>query len=160
MKKIFVRFLLVNLVIFIGLVIYTNDMQMNDNLELRVPILTKRETDELQDYDIFTKEILIKIHLSKLQAKIIKNKIDKNENWKNTKLDERIDERMSFFSYVGIYDKIPKLENAKWISTNMNNGIPDKHSIDYVIENHFFRNIGFGILDLDNNILYYYQYNS
>lgn len=47
----------------------TNDIQMNESLELRVPKLTKREITKLQESDLFNDEEVRKIHLLEVQKK-------------------------------------------------------------------------------------------
>ena len=51
-----------------------------------------------------------------------------------------------------------KIENAYWIFTNRSNGVDEKHSVDALIEDGMYYAISFGILDIDNSILYYYEY--
>lgn len=158
MKKVIFVSIIILLLLLIVLILYTNDMQMNECLELRVPKLTKREVCELQDSDLFNDEEVIKIYLSKNQEKNMIKKIEKNENWKNTKLDERLEERLEFHTRENIYYEIPKIENYYWIFTNRSNGVNDKHSIDELLEDRMYYAISFGILDMDNDILYYYEY--
>ena len=51
-----------------------------------------------------------------------------------------------------------KIENNNnWIFTNRSNGAKDKHSIDEVISGLYY-SVSFGVFDIDNNILYYYEY--
>lgn len=157
-KMIFISIIIIILLLLIILVLYTNDMQMNQCLELRVPKLTKREVSELQDSDLFNDEEIIKIYLSKNQEENMIKKIEKNENWRNTKLDERLEERLEFHTRENIYYEIPKIENYYWIFTNRSNGVNDKHSIEELIEDKMYYAISLGILDIDNNILYYYEY--
>ena len=158
MKKVIFVSIIILLLLLIVLILYTNDMQMNECLELRVPKLTKREVCELQDSDLFNDEEVIKIYLSKNQEKNIIKKIEKNENWKNTKLDERLEERLEFHTRENIYYEIPKIENYYWIFTNRSNGVNDKHSIDELLEDRMYYAISLGILDMDSDILYYYEY--
>lgn len=82
MKKVIFVSIIILLLSLIVLILYTNDMQMNECLELRVPKLTKREVSELQDSDLFNDEEVIKIYLSKNQEKnmIKKMKIRKIQN--------------------------------------------------------------------------------
>lgn len=158
MKKVIFVSIIILLLLLIVLILYTNDMQMNECLELRVPKLTKREVCKLQDSDLFNDEEVIKIYLSKNQEKNMIKKIEKNENWKNTKLDERLEERLEFHTRENIYYEIPKIENYYWIFTNRSNGVNDKHSIDELLEDRMYYAISLGILDMDNDILYYYEY--
>ncbi len=158
MKKVIFVSIIILLLLLIVLILYTNDMQMNECLELRVPKLTKREVCELQDSDLFNDEEVIKIYLSKNQEKNMIKKIEKNENWKNTKLDERLEERLEFHTRENIYYEIPKIENYYWIFTNRSNGVNDKHSIDELLEDRMYYAISLGILDMDSDILYYYEY--
>lgn len=130
MKRIFTIFIIAIILILVCLVLYFNDMQMDECLEFRVPKFTKRERIELQARDFFNDEELMKIYLSKNQMEEILKKIEKNNNWKNSKLDGRLNEKMSFYTREEIYDKIPNIENTYWIFTNRSNGVEDKHSID------------------------------
>ncbi len=157
MKKILVIFSAFLTSMIICLVLYFNDMQMNECLEFRVPKFTKREKIKLQSKDFFKDEELVKIYLSKNQMKEISKEIEKDNNWQNTKLNERLDEKMNFHTREDIYNKIPKIENAYWIFTNRSNGVKDKHSIEQLL-NDMYYSVSFGIIDIDNNILYYYEY--
>lgn len=140
------------------IVLSYNDINMNETLELRVPLLTKREKIELQNGDFFNEEEVIKIHLSSIQMKTILKKVKNNENWKKEKLDERLKERLGFHTRENIFYQIPEIENCYWIFTNRSNGVDDKHSVDALLEDGMYYAISFGILDIDNNILYYYEY--
>ena len=135
-----------------------NDINMNETLELRVPLLTKREKVELKNGDFFNEEEVVKIHLSSIQMKTILKKIENNENWKKEKIDERLKERLEFHTREEIFYQIPEIENYYWIFTNRSNGVEDKHSVDALIEDGMYYAISFGILDVDNNVLYYYEY--
>ena len=140
------------------IILIDNDIQMNECLELIIPKLTKRETTKLQNGDVFNYEEVRKIYLTKAQVnKIIKN-IEKNDNWKNKQLDERLKEKLEFYTREGIFYQIPKIENYYWIFTNRSNGVDDKHSVDALLEDGMYYAISFGILDIDNNVLYYYEY--
>ena len=158
MKKGILTLIIIFLLIIVGLILYTNDMQMNECLEMRVPKLTKRDITGLQDVDLFNDEEVIKIYLSKSQAKNMLKKMEKNDNWKKEKLDERLKERLEFHTREEIFYQIPNIENYYWIFTNRSHGIKDKHSVDELIEDGMYYAISFGILDIDNNILYYYEY--
>ena len=67
-------------------------------------------------------------------------------------------ERLEFNTREGIFYQIPEIENYYWIFTNRSNGVDDKHSVDALLEDGMYYAISFGILDVDNNILYYYEY--
>ena len=156
MKKIILTSIILIILILIS-ILYTNDMQMNECLELRVPLLTKRETIELQTQDFFNYEKIVKIYLSKKQIEDMLKKIKKNNNWKNTELDKSLDEKMNANTREEIYNQIPNIRNAYWIFTNRSNGINDTHSVEKMLNDMYYA-ISFGILDIDNRILYYYEY--
>lgn len=161
MKKKYLIALIVTIgviILFSIIILAYNDINMNETLELRVPLLTKREKVELQNGDFFNEEEVIKIHLSSIQMKIILNKVQKNENWKEEKLDERLKERLEFNTREEIFYQIPNIEKYYWIFTNRSNGVENKHSVDALLEDGMYYAISFGILDVDNNILYYYEY--
>lgn len=85
-------------------------------------------------------------------------KIEQNENWRDEHLDERLKERLEFHTREEIFYQIPETENYYWIFINRSNGVDDKHSVDTLLEDEMYYAISFGILDIDNNILYYYEY--
>lgn len=146
------------IILFSIIILSYNDINMNEALELRVPILTKREKVQLQNGDFFNEEDVKKIHLSNIQMKTITNKVQKNENWKKENLDERLKEVLEFNTREKIFYQIPEIENYYWIFTNRSNGVNDKHSVDALLQDGMYYAISFGILDVDNNVLYYYEY--
>jgi hypothetical protein len=127
-------------------------------LEFVIPLICKREVITLTEGGFFDYEKLEKLYLSKRQSKKVLNEIKNNSNWKKGEVDEIIDERLNFFSRENIYNKIPNVKNKYWIFTNRNNGVKDKHSMEELIETRLYYAISFGLFDIDNNILYYYQY--
>jgi hypothetical protein len=152
------------MIVFIILVImaagwnfYVEEEIMHEGLEIVVPALAKRETIALQSGKFFDNEELKKIYLSESQSKQILRKIENNSNWKSGEIDEKIDERMNFYTREKIYNQIPYIENKYWIFTNRSSSAEDKHSIDEV-ENNLYYAVSLGVYDLDNNILYYYEY--
>lgn len=159
-KKILIALIVTSsIIILMSIIILSyNDINMNETLELRVPLLTKREKVELQNGDFFNEEEVIKIHLSSIQMKTILKKVKNNDNWKKEKIDERLKERLEFHTRENIFYQIPEIENYYWIFTNRSNGVDDKHSVDALLEDGMYYAISFGILDIDNNILYYYEY--
>lgn len=159
-KKISIVLFVIFFIIIIGGVIYFNDMIMNESLEMHVPFFAKRETIELKEKRFLDNEELIIIYLSKSQMNAILKKIRKNENWKKTKLDDRLIERLEFHTRESIFKQMPDVANYYWIFTNRSNGIKDKHSVDELIDDGLYYAISFGLIDLDNNILYFYRYDS
>lgn len=157
MKKVIIICGISIILILICLILFFNDMQMNECLGIRVPKLTKRETIKLKSGKFFDDERVNKIYLSKIQMKRLLKKVEENENWRNGKLDERLDEKMKKFTRENIYDEIPNIENAYWIFTNRSHGVDDQHSVDEMLNDMYYA-ISFGIVDIDNNILYYYEY--
>ena len=97
------------------------------------------------------------MYLSKGQAKRILKSIENNSNWTKGEIDEKVNERIKFYTREDIYNKIPDIENKYWIFTNRSNGAKDKHSIEEVMNTMYYA-VSFGLFDIDNNILYYYQY--
>lgn len=159
MKKwLYISIITILLIITLFIILYTNDMQMNKSLEIRVPWFTKRQIFELEKSDLFNDEEVIKIYLSKTQVKNILKKIDKNENWKSNKIEGKLDEKLEFHTRENIYCQIPKIDNYYWIFTNRSNGVNKRHSVDELLEDGMYYAISLGILDIDNNILYYYEY--
>ena len=156
MKKVILVSIITLLVLFICLILYTNDMQMNEFLELRVPWLTRREITGLKDNDIFTEEEVIKIYLSKIQAKNMIKKIEKNENWKKGEIDETLKGILELHTRQKIFYEIPEIKNSYWTFVNRNGGATDSHSVEELLN--YYHAVSFGVFDLDNNILYYYRY--
>lgn len=126
-------------------------------LEFVIPIFCKRDVTTLSYNDFFDYEKLEKMYLSKGQSKRILEDIEHNENWIKGELDEVVEERLKFYTREDIYNKIPYIENKYWIFTNRSNGAEEKHSIQEVINTMYYA-VSFGVYDVDNSILYYYQY--
>lgn len=155
-KKLLISFMTI-FILLVVLILYTNDMVMNECLELTVPKITKREIVELEDYDIFTNERVVKIYLSKKQAKNMQKKIEKNNNWKKEKIDERLKKQIEGHTWKEVNFTIPEIENYYWIFTNRTQKVENKHSVDEFLEDGYYA-ISFGMFDIDNNILYYYEH--
>ena len=98
-----------------------------------------------------------KIYLSKGQGEKVLKNIEKNKDWVYGKLEEKIEEKIKLYTREDIYNQIPYIENKYWIFTNRSNQARDRHSIDETINDKYYA-ISLGIFDIDNNILYYYQY--
>jgi polyhydroxyalkanoate synthesis regulator phasin len=141
----------------IGWNLYVEEGVMYESLEVIVPLLTKKEKITLQSERFFDNEEVKKIYLSKGQAKRILKEIENNSNWKSGEIDEKINEKMNFYTREKIYNQIPYVENKYWIFTNRSSGVKDKHSIDEIVNDLYYA-VSFGVFDLDNNILYYYEY--
>ena len=157
--KIFlISFIAILFIIFIISCLFINRM-ISDYIEINVPVFTKFEMVELQKRRFFDDEKVLKLYLSKNQAKKIIKSIENNNNWQHTPIDERIDEIMKGYTRENIYYSIPSIENGYWIYTSLRNSKGNKHSIDELIENeHLYSSSCFAILDIDNSILYYYEY--
>lgn len=126
-------------------------------LEFVIPIFCKREVTTLSYNDFFDYEKLEKMYLSKGQSKRVLENIEHNGNWIKGEIDDKVEEKLKFYTREDIYNKIPYIKNKYWIFTNRSNGAEDKHSIEEVINTMYYA-VSFGVFDIDNNILYYYQY--
>lgn len=159
-KKVLIACIIVT-VIFVAMIIcwdlYIEIETTYKSLEFVIPILCKREVTTLSYNDFFDDEKLEKIYLSKVQAKRLLKKIEDNSNWIKGKIDEKVEERLKFYTREDIYNKIPYVENKYWIFTNRSGLAKDKHSIDEVIDTMYY-SVSFGVFDIDNDILYYYEY--
>lgn len=51
---------------------------------------------------------------------------------------------------------IPEIENYYWIFINRTHKVENKHSVDEFLEDGYYA-ISFGMFDINNNILYYYE---
>lgn len=145
------------IILVIGWSLYVEIDTSYKGLEFVIPILCKREVTTLSYNDLFDEEKLEKIYLSNRQAKSILTKIENNSNWIKGEIDEKVEERLKFYTREEIYNKIPYIENKYWIFTNRSNGTKNTHSIDEVINTMYYA-VSFGVYDVDNNILYYYEY--
>ena len=75
-------------------------------MEFMIPIFCKREVTILSNKDFFDYEKLEKMYLSKRQAKRVLENIEKNSNWREGDIDEKIEERLKFFTREKIYNKM------------------------------------------------------
>ena len=159
-KKILITFVIVFVfVIFllIGWNLYVELEPSYKGLEFMIPLVCKKEVITLSDSDFFNYEKLEKLYLSKRQSQKILSKIESNNNWVKGEIDQNLVKIMKNYSSENIYNQIPYIKNKYWIFTNRSNGAKDKHSIDEVIRDIYY-SVSFGIFDIDNNILYYYEY--
>lgn len=128
------------------------------SLEFVIPIFCRREVTMLSYNDFFDYEKLEKIYLSRVQAKRVLENIENNSNWLKGEIDGTVQDKLKLFTREDIYNNIPYIENKYWIFTNRSNGVENKHSIEETISKRLYYAISFGVFDVDNNILYYYQY--
>ena len=144
-------------ILIIGWNLYVEIEPSYKGLEFIIPLVCKREVITLSNGNFFDEEKLEKLYLSNWQAKRVLKNIENNSNWIKGEIDETVEERLKFYTREDIYNKIPYIENKYWIFTNRSNGAEDKHSIEEVM-NTIYYSVSFGIFDVDNNILYYYEY--
>ena len=144
-------------ILIIGWDLYVEIETSYKGLEFIIPLICKREVITLSHGEFFDEEKLEKLYLSNWQAKRILKNIENNRNWIKGEIDETVDERLKFYTREDIYNKIPYIENKYWIFTNRSNGAKNKHSIEEVM-NTIYYSVSFGLFDVDNNILYYYEY--
>ncbi len=144
--------------LIIGWDLYVEIEPSYKGIEFIIPLICKREVITLSEGEFFDYEKLEKLYLSKNQSKRILEKIENNSNWIKGKIDENLIKIMERYSRENIYNKIPYIENKYWIFTNRSNGAKDKHSIEEVINKRMYYTVSFGVFDMDNNILYYYEY--
>lgn len=161
MKK---KILITSIVIFsitailiLGWDLYVEIEPAYKGLEFIIPLACKKEIITLSEKKFFDEEKLEKIYLSGWKAKRVLKNIENNTNWIKGDIDQIVEERLKFYTREDIYNKIPYIENKYWIFTNRSNGAEDKHSIEEVI-NTIYYSVSFGIFDVNNNILYYYEY--
>lgn len=159
-KKILITLIIIftiSVFLIIGWDLYAEIEPSYKGLEFIIPLICKREVTTLSEGEFFDDEKLEKMYLSTRQAKKILNKIENNSDWIKGEIDEKLIKIMKRYSREDIYNKIPYIKNKYWIFTNRSNGAKDKHSIDEVISDLYY-SVSFGVFDIDNNILYYYEY--
>ena len=144
-------------ILIIGWDLYVEIESSYKGLEFIIPLVCKREVTTLSNGNFFDEEKLEKMYLSNWQAKRVLKNIENNSNWIKGEIDETVEERLKFYTREDIYNKIPYIENKYWIFTNRSNGAEDKHSIEEVM-NTIYYSVSFGVFDVDNHILYYYEY--
>ena len=144
-------------ILIIGWDLYVEIEPSYKGLEFIIPLVCKREIITLSNENFFDEEKLEKLYLSNWQAKRVLKNIENNSNWIKGEIDETVKERLKFYTREDIYNKIPYIENKYWIFTNRSNGAEDKHSIEEVM-NTIYYSVSFGVFDVDNHILYYYEY--
>ena len=159
-KKILITLIIIftiSVFFIIGWDLYAEIEPSYKGLKFIIPLICKREVTTLSEGEFFDDEKLEKLYLSTRQAKKILNKIENNSDWIKGEIDEKLIKIMKRYSREDIYNKIPYIKNKYWIFTNRSNGAKDKHSIDEVISDLYY-SVSFGVFDIDNNILYYYEY--
>ena len=145
-KKILITSIIILAIIImlvIGWDLYVEISTTYKALEFVIPISCKREVTTLSNGQFFDEEKLEKMYLSNWQAKRVLKNIENNSSWIKGEIDEKVEERLKFYTREDIYNKIPHVENKYWIFTNRSNGAEDKHSIEEVI-NTLYYSISFG----------------
>ena len=135
-KKILIASIIIfviSAVLIIGWYLYVEIEPSYKGLEFIIPLICRREVTTLENGDLFNEEKLEKLYLSNLQAKRVLDNIENNSNWIKREIDEKVNERLRFYTREDIYNKIPYIENKYWIFTNRSSGAEDKHSIEEVI---------------------------
>ncbi len=145
-------------ILIIGWDLYVEVESSYKGLEFIIPLVCKRDIIKLSNGEFFDEEKLEKMYLSKWQAKRVLENIKNNNNWIKGEIDETVQEKLKLFTREDIYNKIPYVENKYWIFTNRSNGVENKHSIEETINKRLYYAISFGVYDINNNILYYYEY--
>ena len=159
-KKILIASIIIFTIIVILIIVWDLYVEVESSykgLEFIIPLVCKKELITLSNENFFDEEKLEKLYLSNWQAKRVLKNIENNSNWIKGEIDETVEERLKFYTREDIYNKIPYIENKYWIFTNRSNGAEDKHSIEEVM-NTIYYSVSFGVFDVDNNILYYYEY--
>mgnify|MGYP004543070203 CR=1 FL=1 len=159
-KKILIASIIIFTIIVILIIVWDLYVEVESSykgLEFIIPLVCKKEVITLSNENFFDEEKLEKLYLSNWQAKRVLKNIENNSNWIKGEIDETVEERLKFYTREDIYNKIPYIENKYWIFTNRSNGAEDKHSIEEVM-NTIYYSVSFGVFDVDNNILYYYEY--
>lgn len=161
MKKKALKIIIILVIIIVSIIAIfkiDEDIVMNECLELTVPKFTHREKVELSYKDFFTDESVTKIYLSKWKTKRMIKKIEKNTNWKHGEIDANLKNELESHTCENIYYSIPEIQDKYWIFTNRSHGV-DKHRIEELLSDKYvYYAISVGILDVKNNVLYYYEY--
>ena len=152
--------LLIIVSITLGIEYLIFEAPIKKNLDISVPIFANREREHLNYSRMLGNseyEYLEKIYLTNNQKNRIFSEISKS--WNNEKFNERLKKIINNNS-LGLVKRLPDLkENMYWMFTNLNESIIDKRNIDEMGKNGYYK-IAIGILDFNNNILYYYEYNN
>ncbi len=160
MKKVLLFWFIFFVVLFFGWDLYVENDKVKNGLEIFfIPSFCRRDVVELSDEksDLFSDEKIEKVYLSKIEANAILKQIKRNNNWKYGDIEESIENALKSHTEEDIYNKIPYVENKYWIFTNMGHGFSDIHNINGV-DGFYYYAVTFGLFDIDNNVLYYYEY--
>lgn len=125
-------------------------------LEVTVPLFCKIDYKDIHGGFLGDGETFAKVYLSKSQIDRLVKRIKKNEHWKEAPVYENLLNRIQSSQDFGY--KIPNIKNGYWI-------FKDRHSeaTNIYDETSMFKerrgsvNYSVGILNLDTNILYFYQ---
>lgn len=125
-------------------------------LEVTLPLFCKIDYKDIHGGFLGDGETFAKVNLSESQTDRFVKRIKNNQHWKEEPVNENLIHRIQSSDEFGY--KIPNIKNGYWI-------FKDRHSkaTDIYDENGMFEeergsvNYSVGILNLDTNILYFYQ---
>ena len=155
-KKIIIIFLTCILLYLCGF-FYYNEIYMMYALDFFVPLTAKIEKiNYREDYVIEIEQLTI-ISLTPKENSYVKRKIENSPNWYHDKIDEELFSFMEYNFDEKFLNKLSNIEDYYWIFYNRNNNIKNRRSINEMWKNQY-QNFAIGIYDINNRILYYYEF--
>ena len=143
--------------LLIGWQLFAEIYNSYSGLELLMPLLCKRDVITLKTDDFFDEEKLEIMYLTPAQTKRLENKMKQNPNWNKGKIDKKILKALRFHTRDDIFNQIPSIKNKYWIFTGCGQDLKNRHNTKKILDGVYYA-ITFGVLDKDNNIFYYYEY--
>lgn len=130
---------------------------MYEMLEIKIPIHCHMDYDDRHSGFRGEGETLAKVYFNEKQIERIVTQINQNDHWKELPMLENlrvlITEKSDEF-----YMKIPDIKNGYWIFKDRHSEATDIYNaLEIFYGNRYSDNFSVGIIDLDSNVLYFYQ---
>lgn len=161
MPKIFKYVIIVILILFIIYLIYgftlEERMLMSKEIEVFIPVLAKMEDKDTHGGFHGDGEQLATFYLSDKQVKKMEKKIKQNENWRELPMTEILFNSVCRHANEE-HMNIPEVKNGYWFVLDRHSKATNKYN-EYGIfeENRYSNNFTVAVLDIENNILYYFE---
>lgn len=156
-KVIMIAFIVIMALIILNDFLFSEYEEMCSNMEIRLPITAKRDYKDTHGGFRNEGETLAKVYLNDKQTEKLINKIQKNPNWKQTPITEMLEKRITEQT-IEEDMAVPKITNGYWICKDRHlDATKIYNEIEIFSTDRYSENFSVGVLDVDNNILYFYQ---
>lgn len=160
-KKYLKILLIVLLSIFVIYIIYAFTLEervlMTKKIENYIPIYAKMDKKNTHRGFHNDGELLEKIYFSEKQANNFINSAEKNSNWRQLPITERLHNKVCKHA-IDEEMNIPEVSNGYWFVLDRHSVAKDKYNEkDIFNEDRYSYNFTIAVFDIEQNVLYIYE---